>query len=972
MLGAQQRWPVRAAVLLVLICSGGDVAAQEDVLQGPPPRVAMVVGNSGYLNVPPLPNPAGDAELVAEKLWESGFEVIETIDADRETMLADLATFRSRLREGSEALFFYAGHGVQIGGRNYLLPVSVAPSSIEELKAQSVDAQLFLDVMAGSGARLNLVLLDACRNNPFVAIPKGDATSIETRAISIGASREAVERGLKDLAEASRGGLAEMSAGRGETLISFATAPGTVAFDGSGRHSPYTTSLAASIDEPGLEIVDLFRRVRGEVREVTEGQQIAWTTSTLESRFYFKPAIDDLRLATTGMGTDSDTLGELPPRRVVDRTFWRSIRDTSRLDAFAAYVRTMPGGAFVEEAKARIRELGGDPDAILVSDTSLPQPTRGLVMADASARADLVATLDRAPTSVPIGTGSAPVSDGPATDAWVHVDAAPRLGTVTVGDDRLGAGSVRWMTAGERLDYLPGIGSNGGMDGFAAMTLREGGATEPLNVAVETYVDACDMLAGNPYDSQRVTAGTRQFILDRNFDAAIAVCEIAVERHPEVVRFWAQLARGYRAAGRYDEALHWQQKAVDAGYASAMVYLGQMYLDGQAVPRDYARARQLFDAANGRGETAALTALAWIYRAGVGVPEDLGIALDYYRQAAARGNDWAMANLGEFYQKGLGVPRDPAEAVRWYTAGAKSGELTAQTRLARMYQTGDGIPRDYGQARLWFETAAGRGVPNALTRLGVMYEERQGTERNLESAARLYTRAAREGDAEAIYRLGRLEASTEPLFDHPERAADLLQKALAARVSGAARELGRLHEAGRGVPKDLARARDLYVRDAGQNPWAARDAARAFASDDGAAPDMAEAARWYRRAADGGVPWAAIDLGRLHETGHGVATDRIEALTLYASAARMGDDPRAREAAERAAANYSADERARAAQVLLGRLGMDVGVADGRIGPATRAALDAAFAAHGRPSPGGRIDFDTLAELSAMVEERTP
>ncbi|WP_232520751.1 caspase family protein [Rhodobacter sp. CZR27] len=953
------------AILLALFAGVPAFAQEAPLLSGTAPRVAMVIGNSAYSSVPALPNPARDAELIAEKLWQAGFEVIETIDADRETMLADLATFRSRLRPGSEALFYYAGHGVQIGGRNYLLPVSVAPSSVEELKLQSVDAQIFVDVMAQSGARLNLVLLDACRNNPFTSITAEASRVIETRAISIGGTREQVSRGLADLSQASSGGLAEMTAGGAEALISFATAPGAVAFDGSGRHSPYTDALARNIDEPGLEIVDLFRRVRGMVREATAGEQIAWTTSTLESRFYFRPPQGDLRQTTTGMTTDSDTLGGLPPRRVVDRTFWRAIREANRLDAFTAYVRTMPDGAFVDDARARIRELGGDPEAIVVSDTSLPA-TRGLVLAPASAREEIAASLDRPVPALPIGTGSAPLEVAPRQGAWVHVGEAPRLGELSAGGTGLSAGSVRWMAEGERFDYLPAVGSNGGTDGFRAETLLDGGTTEPLAAEVEVYVDACDMLAGNPYDSQRVTAGTRQFILDRNFDAAIAVCEIAVEKHPEIVRFWAQLARSYRAAGRYDEALHWQQKAVDAGHVSAMVYLGQMYLDAQAVPRDPARARALFEEAAAKGETAAFTALAWIWRAGVGVPQDHARALDYYRQGAARGNDWAMANIAEFHQKGLGIPRDPAEAVRWYTAAAKSGELTAQTRLARMYQTGDGIPRDYDEARFWFETAAGRGVPNALTRLGLMYEEGQGTAQDIEAAARLYTRAAREGDGEGYFRLGRLMAAGHPLHDDPARAAALLERARAEKVPGAARELGRLYESGRGVPKDLARARDLYAADAATSPWAARDAGRAYASDDGAAPDFAAAARWFRVAAEGGVPRAALDLGRLHEAGTGVPRDAAEALVWYATAlARAAEDPTLAEAARRAAAPHPQEDHVRAAQLLLNRLGADVGPPDGRMGPATRSALDAAFTRRGLP-PRASVTLDTLAELSAM------
>ncbi len=183
-------------VVVMLAFSAGPAFAQPNA--GFAPRVAMVVGNSNYQSVDPLPNPANDARIIAEKLWESGFEVIETIDADREEMLADLATFRSRLHEGSEALFFYAGHGVQINGKNYLIPISAAPLSVDDLIAQSVDAQLFVDLTPVRTCSIWL-FLDACRNNPFAEITEADAKSLETRAISIGASEDEVARGLNEL-----------------------------------------------------------------------------------------------------------------------------------------------------------------------------------------------------------------------------------------------------------------------------------------------------------------------------------------------------------------------------------------------------------------------------------------------------------------------------------------------------------------------------------------------------------------------------------------------------------------------------------------------------------------------------------------------------------------------------------------------------------------------------------------------------
>ncbi len=961
-----QRTKLGCCVVLAAITVGSAALSQDDTTPQNASRVALVIGNSAYQNVESLPNPANDARLIAEKLWESGFEVIESIDADRETMLADLATFRSRLREGSEALFFYAGHGVQVGGRNYLLPISVAPSSVDDLRAQSVDAQLFVDIMDRSGARLNIVLLDACRNNPFIDITSQDADEIATRAITIGQSRDEVQRGLVLLSEASTGGLAEMTAGDSETMISFATAPGAVAFDGVGQHSPYTASIAETIDEPGLELAELFRRVRGGVRERTDGQQIAWTTSTLENPFYFKPDTADLRGATTGLGAEGDTLGTLPPQRIVDRIFWRAIEGSDRLDAFEAYIKTSPGGAFADDASARIAALGGAPDAVSAPDPALPVLQPQTEAAQTEFRADVIARLDSDAHAVPIGVGPSEVTlSDEGTEGWVYVSRAPRLGEVRAADGTpLAQGAVHYVRAGETSEFEPHVGSNGGRETLEGKVLGEGGATEPVAVDVESYVDACDMLAGNPYDSERVTAGTRQFILERNFEGAIVVCELAIARYPDVVRFWAQLARAYRAAGRYEDARVWQVRAVEAGYVNAMVYLGQMHLDGQAVARDFGRAYELFEAAAAAGDTAALTALAWVHRAGVGVPQDYAKAREFYERGAARGNDWAMTNLGEFYKKGLGVEANPEEAKRWYIQAAKSGELTAQTRLARMYQDGDGIAQDFEQARFWFETAASRQVPNGMTRLGIMYEQGQGTPPDVEAAARLYVRAAQQGDGEAYFRLARLYASQTPLFDDPARAALLFERAIEEGVYGAERALAKLYETGRGVDKDIARARTLYSVAAEGNPWAARDAGRVFASNDGVEPDFATAATWYRQAVAGGVPRAAIDLAKLTETGRGVEQNRPEALALYAKALSLSDDAALAEQIAERVANYSEAEFVTAAQLMLARAGKQPGAADGQLGAGTQAALADVFAEQGVPLPSGPITIDILAVIS--------
>ena len=223
-------------------------------------RAALVIGNGGYQHLDRLANPANDARAVAASLWNLGFEVIEVIDADLGQTLAAMTTFASRLRPGMEALFYYAGHAVQWNGANFLLPTSARVGSNADLLSQAIDAGAIVQVMEKAGARLNLLILDSCRDNPF---PDG-------------------------IAEGSSG-LAEMRGQRAEMLIAYATAPGTVASDGEGRHSPYTAALLEHLEEPGLEVAMLFRRVRSSVRQATDGNQIPWVSSSLQNEFTNPP-----------------------------------------------------------------------------------------------------------------------------------------------------------------------------------------------------------------------------------------------------------------------------------------------------------------------------------------------------------------------------------------------------------------------------------------------------------------------------------------------------------------------------------------------------------------------------------------------------------------------------------------------------------------------------------------------------------
>ena len=676
--------------------------------------------------------------------------------------------------------------------------------------------------------------------------------------------------------------------------------------------------------------------------------------------------LDELRSTTTGMTGVTDTLGILPPRRVIDAAFWRTIRDSGDPDDYVAYLKLLPTGRYAPIARDRLDAVGR------------PAPDQGFEFLPSLDPPALVSLAEGVGDPLTIEAPVVPVGVGPislielrtdsAPGRWVFVAEPPRLGYARLGEGEiLRPGTVVWAPGSARLNFEPEIGSNGGDDRIVVEILQDNGSKLLVEQPVVVWVHACDLLAGMPHDTQRVTAGMRQHLVDLNFDAAIAVCEMAGEQFPDIPRFWAQLARAYRSAGRYEEARDWYQKAADAGYMAAVINLGQMHMDGQALTKDLAKARALFDLAAAAEEPRAFTAIASIYRYGIGVPVDYKAALEWQRKGADAGVDWAMFNIGEHYQYGLGDERNIDEAVKWFTRAANSGELSAQYRLGRMYLRGDEIAQDYGEAKFWFEAAAGQGLPNAFTRLGLIHERSLGVDRDLDIALRYYTHAVRSGDGEALMRLGRFYAKGEGVERNADTAARLFQLATEASVSGMERDFAKLYEAGDGVPLDLNEALRLYKIAANANPWAARDVARLYAAAEGVGQDITKAALWYERAARDGAYLASLDLARLYRAGRGVTRDPVRTMlwaALALGAADPGDDYVRSKVDEFVSETASAD-LVTAAQIFLTRHGYDIGPADGVAGGRTIAALrDLAARSGGSITADLTVDIDLLSAIA--------
>src|ERR1700750_1139770 len=232
-------------------------------------RVAFVVGNGAYKNVAQLPNPPIDAKAMAGVLRNVGFEVVEGTNLTRDTMTQKLLEFGKRAQGADVALFFYAGHGIAISGTNYLLPVDAdIKSEMDVNLGAAINIDLTLD-QTMSDAKVKLVFLDACRDNPFAAKIKSNSA---TRSVNV------------------QTGLAEMKSGEG-TLIAFATGPGQTALDGQeGTNSPFTRALISNITQPGIEIQQAMTKVRAQVNEETNKGQLPWGHTNLIGTVYLNGA----------------------------------------------------------------------------------------------------------------------------------------------------------------------------------------------------------------------------------------------------------------------------------------------------------------------------------------------------------------------------------------------------------------------------------------------------------------------------------------------------------------------------------------------------------------------------------------------------------------------------------------------------------------------------------------------------------
>jgi uncharacterized caspase-like protein len=291
-------------------------------------KVALVIGNAVYRSVPALANPGNDAGEMGNALARLGFAVTRLNDASYDRMRRALLEFGRQARGAEMAVVFFAGHGIEVGGENWLIPIDAELKSDTDVEHEALGLKGVM-LTVESASKLGLVILDACRNNPFAAKM---TRTVRTRSVA--------------------GGLVQVEP-NANVLVAYSAKDGTLAADGTGRNSPFTTALLRHIETPGLEINFLFRNVRDDVMRATNREQQPFVYGSLSREaIYLKPAT-----AVSPLPPSMSSPALPTPTPELDLAFWNSIKESTSIGEFESYLKIYPNGVFAPLARLRIDEL---------------------------------------------------------------------------------------------------------------------------------------------------------------------------------------------------------------------------------------------------------------------------------------------------------------------------------------------------------------------------------------------------------------------------------------------------------------------------------------------------------------------------------------------------------------------------------------------------------------------------------------
>jgi hypothetical protein len=804
-------------------------------------RVALVIGNGDYRHWHPLPNPSNDAAAIAEVLRGLGFEVIEGRDLDKAQTDDTIRKFAYALERADIGLFYYAGHGLQVDGRNYLMPVDAKLARDADLDFEATGLD-FVIAQLDRNAKTSLIFLDACRDNPVI------------RRMARGGGRT---RG-GDVAP----GLAAVRA-KGGTLISFATEPDNVALDTvGGANSPYTTALAKHLPTPDLAVEIVLQRVTQDVYQATDGRQTPWVHSSIRQALVLNPS------ARTPVAFPGPLTPPAAPEDKGPKASATPVHECDRLAAFEFDETRAAKGVAIEKidiekaipaCEAARREYPDEPRfayqlgrAVLRS----PNPEQARPIFEA------LAAKGHAPSMNGIGfmlnKGLGVERNDVQAIEWLKKAALAGLPIAAMQ-----VGSAYYNGVGVTLDKV---------EAYRWYSL----AAEAGNVIAMGFI-GIEHLRG---ESARKDVALGETWLRRAAEKGfpMAMAQLALS-----------LLSNETSAERDREAILWLEKAKQLGDAEAITLLASAYRDGRGVSKDIHEALRLYTrAAVDLRDARAHADLGDLYFNGKHRPKDEARAAHHYRAAADNGHEGAMELLGYLLETGQGLEKDLVEARRRYQAASDKGRASAMSRLAQMMIRGEGGEKDVEAGVALLERAADLGSGHAMLGMWEVYAKGIGRSADILRAIEWMNRAAQSREADVVHRIAE--------FVHGMGGARYLEEA--ARHFSRAAEMGhapamiRLAEMrmkGEGGGKDAKQALALYETAAKAGDARAMLAlARLHEHGKDVERNDAEAVRWYQSAADSKLPEALYRLGQLKQEGKLVPLDILGSYAYFRAAAEAG------------------------------------------------------------------------------------
>ena len=729
-------------------------------------RVALVIGNNDYPSLAAdeqLQKAVNDADAVGEALAGLGFEVVRGANVSRGEMLSLLVSTAGKLEPGDLAFFFFAGHGVSIDGANYLLPsdIPAAASGGEDLiRYSAIPEAMVVETLKARAVRVAMVVLDACRNNPFSqggTRAFGDATR--------GLSRPPTVQ--------TQGVFGLYSAGFGQRALD------RLGEEDSDPNSVFTRILVPALKEPGLSLIDVAYQVNEEVarlaNSVGHAQHPAYYDQARGRDLVLLKGPEQQpeaeREPAIAANTDRARASESDPCAAAQLHF-EAARDLARIDALEDHIKRFPECQFAAIAGMLIESLEGKPGEQVATLTP-PGDSPDDAPAEAADDDTLLAECKR-------------LAADPATEP--DIDAA--IEACQRANERVPADALTMHLLGGALD-----------------------AAKRFPEAVDWYRRAADLGLAEAQNSLGLKYDSGEGVALDDVEAA-RLYRLAADQGLAVAQYNLGLMYEYGEGLPADssEAVRWYRLAAEQGRADAQNRMGLHYDSGDGIALDDAEAVKWYRMAADQGLAAAQHNLGLMHSAGEGVPRDDAEAVRWHRLSAEQGYADAENALGLHYDSGEGIELDDAEAVRWYRLAAEQGLAAAQHNIGLMYDNGEGIAQDEAEAIKWYRLAADQGHANAQNRLALKYDAGSGVPLDDVEAAKLFRAAADQGLAVAQYNLGLMYDYGEGVPKSEAEAAHWFRLAADQQYADASWELGQKYLRGAGgLPSDAAQAAEYFL-----------------------------------------------------------------------------------------------------------------------------------------------------------------